>query len=67
MNSFDAPPLAKVHEQVDDVGAEDVENSAAVVMIADPRKTRVIVETDQALALEPNVDKRGTVGADKAV
>ena len=67
MNSFDASPLAKVHEEVDDVGAEDVENSAAVVMIADPRKTRVIVETDQALALEPNVDKRGTVGADKAV
>ena len=36
MNAFHASPVAKVHEQVDDVGAEDVEDPAAVVVIADP-------------------------------
>ena len=67
VNPVDATPVDEVLQQVDDVRPENVENSAAVVVIAHPRKCRVVVDADETFRLESNVDQRRTVGADEAV
>jgi hypothetical protein len=49
------------------VRPKDVEDATAVVVVANPRKRRVVVDADETFRLESDVDQRRSVGADVSV